>query len=81
MFSARMKSTSVRKTWLLIKSKSISGSIQDRRLCADGFIVRAQSAIRAAGPPAAQARATLLGILCHVGHDCRSAIARSARQP
>jgi len=39
------------------KSKSGLGSVlfQDRRLRADGFIVRAQSAIRADGPPSAQA--------------------------
>jgi hypothetical protein len=40
------------------KSKTGSlgvGLIQDRRLRADGFIVRAQSAIRADGLPAAQA--------------------------
>jgi len=39
------------------KGKSDLGFIQDRRLRADRVIVRAQSAIRADGPPSAQARA------------------------
>jgi len=54
MFSARMKSTSVQKTWLWIKA----AFLQDRRLCADVLFIRAQSAIRADGTPAAQSIAT-----------------------
>jgi len=37
-----------------MKAKIGLGSIQDHRLPANGFIVRTQSVIRAAGPPAAQ---------------------------
>jgi hypothetical protein len=44
------------KTRLWIKAKAAWGLIQDRRLRTDRFIVRAQSVIRADGPPSAQAR-------------------------
>jgi len=57
MFSERMKSTSVQKTWLWIKAKA--AFLQDRRLCADALFIRAQSTIRADGTPAAQSIATL----------------------
>jgi hypothetical protein len=37
----------------------LEGFTQDRRLCTDALFVRAQSAIRADGTPAAQSIATL----------------------
>jgi hypothetical protein len=40
--------------------------IQDRRLRADGFIVRAQSVIRADGAPSAQVLALRLDVSCPV---------------
>jgi len=46
------------KNTVMVKSNSILGLIlrQDRRLRADVFFIRTQSAIRAAGAPAAQVR-------------------------
>jgi hypothetical protein len=41
---------------------SAGGLIQDRQLRADGFTVRTQLTIRAAGPPAAQAITRQLAI-------------------
>jgi hypothetical protein len=58
-----MKSVSVLKNTVMNKTKMSWGFIRDRRLRADGFIVRAQSAIRADGTPAAQARAQQIDIL------------------
>jgi hypothetical protein len=49
-----MKSVSAQKTRFRIKAKAAFGVIQDRRLRMDGFIIRAQSAIRADGFSSAQ---------------------------
>jgi hypothetical protein len=67
LFLARMKSVSAPKTGLWIKAKAILGFIQDRRLRADRFIVRTQSAIRADGPPSAQALAPQFDLSCCAG--------------
>jgi hypothetical protein len=42
------------KNTVMNESKGGLGLIQDRRLRADGFIIRAQSVIRADGSPSAQ---------------------------
>jgi len=47
------------------KNKNSGGLIQDRQLRADGFIVRAQLTIRAAGPPAAPVMTSQLAIAVH----------------
>jgi len=48
------------KNTVMNRSEGGLGFIQDRRLRADRFTVRAQSAIRADGPPSAQVRAMSL---------------------
>jgi len=55
--------------------------IQDRRLRADVLFIRAQSAIRADGPPSAQARSAQLEISPYFDRWRRATIARCARQP
>jgi len=55
--------------------------IQDRRLCADVLFIRAQSAIRADGPPSAQARTLQFELSTYIRRGWRPGIARSARQP
>jgi hypothetical protein len=71
-----MKSASVKKTRLLIKATTAwVVFIQDRRLCADVLFIRAQSVIRADGPPSAQARTLLLDVFSCVCRCRRAAIA------
>jgi hypothetical protein len=60
---------------------SAGGSIQDRRLFTDVLFIREQSAIRADGPPAVQARYVQFDPGAGIGEAQRSVIARSARQP
>jgi len=52
-----MKIASVQKSRFRIKTRKVRGFLQDRRLRADALFIRAQSAIRADGPPSAQAQA------------------------
>jgi len=59
----------------------IRGLIQDRRLRADRFIIRAQSAIRADGPPSAQVSSPQREAFFYGHRRRRAGIARSARQP
>jgi hypothetical protein len=42
------------------------GFLQDRRLRTDALFIRAQSAIRADGPPSAQERALQFDVSCYV---------------
>jgi hypothetical protein len=57
------------------------GFIQDRRLRADMFFIRAQSTIRADGAPSAQVRTLQLEVFSYVRQCRRTAIARYTRQP
>ncbi len=59
-------------------AKPAPGLIQDRRLCADRFFIRAQSAIRADGTPSAQARSPQSEVSACVSQGRGSAIARCA---
>jgi len=75
-----MKTYPCRKHGYGEKQKRFCGFIQDRRLRADRFIVRAQSTIRADMTPAAQAK----NVVCprfSCGRLPIATIARSARQP
>jgi len=70
-----MKSTSVKKTRLLIKATTAwFVFIQDRRLRADVLFIRARSAIRADGAPSAQARTLQLDVFPCVCRYRRAAI-------
>jgi hypothetical protein len=47
------------KNQVIVNSKCRAGLIQDRRLRTDGFIIRAQSTIRADGVSSAQLRSSV----------------------
>jgi len=55
--------------------------MRDCRLRADAFFIRAQSAIRADGPPAAQALSLQFEVFSEIWRRRVADIARSARQP